>query len=134
MTKKQLIWGIIFTVIAGTLLHFAYEWSGGNPLVGIIAPTSESVPQHLKLIVSPFLFYRIFLFIKEPKHFLRYFMNTFFGALAGMATMLLLFYAYTSVIGRNILAIDIAIFVISVFCTFFVTYWLDHFTKDNQIL
>jgi hypothetical protein len=134
MTKKQLIWGIIFSSIVGTLLHFTYEWSGGNPLVGIIAPTSESVPQHLKLIVTPFLFYRIFLFIKEPKHFWRFFINTFIGGLAGMAAMLLLFYGYTRAIGRSIVAIDIGIFFVSVIVTFLVTYWLDNFTKEYEIL
>lgn len=34
--------GILFTAIAGTLLHFAYEYSLENPLVAMFAPVNES--------------------------------------------------------------------------------------------
>ena len=34
----NLIAGILFTVTAGTLLHFAYEWSIENPFVALFAP------------------------------------------------------------------------------------------------
>ncbi len=45
------IFGIVFTLIIGTLLHFVFEWSGRNFLVAFIAPTNESVFEHLKLLV-----------------------------------------------------------------------------------
>ena len=33
---KFTILGIIFTVITGTLLHFVYDLSNGNPVVGLL--------------------------------------------------------------------------------------------------
>ena len=40
-------------VIAGTLLHFVYGWSGDNALVGLLSPVNESVWEHTKLLVVP---------------------------------------------------------------------------------
>lgn len=44
--KKQLgkwEWiGLVFTLIAGNLLHFVYEWSGEIPLVGAVSAVNES--------------------------------------------------------------------------------------------
>jgi Family of unknown function (DUF6512) len=38
-------------VIAGTLQHFVYGWSGQNALVGLVSPVNESVWEHTKLLV-----------------------------------------------------------------------------------
>ena len=60
MDKKLLLYlitGIIFTFLAGTLLHFAYEWSGTNFWVGLFAPVSESIWEHMKLLFFPMLIY-----------------------------------------------------------------------------
>ena len=43
----NLLAGILFTITAGTLLHFCYEWSGENPFVALFAPVSESVWEHV---------------------------------------------------------------------------------------
>ena len=40
----------ILVLISGVLLHFAYEWSGNNPLVGAFSAVNESTWEHLKLI------------------------------------------------------------------------------------
>ena len=47
---KFTILGIVFTVITGTLLHFVYDLSNENPVVGLFAPINESVWEHLKLL------------------------------------------------------------------------------------
>ena len=31
------IYGVLFTAVAGTLLHFVYEWSGSAVIVGLFA-------------------------------------------------------------------------------------------------
>ena len=33
---------LLATVILGTLLHFTYQWSGRNPVIGIFSAVSES--------------------------------------------------------------------------------------------
>ena len=53
--KSILRWelgGIAFTVVLGTVLHFAFEWSGGSILV---APIALAVPAVLFVV---FTFYR----------------------------------------------------------------------------
>jgi hypothetical protein len=50
--KSILRWelgGIAFVVILGSVLHFAFEWSGRAIPIGPIAAVNESVWEHLKL-------------------------------------------------------------------------------------
>ena len=47
------ITGGIFTLIAGTLGHFVYEWSGGAVWTAWLFPVNESVWEHLKLLILP---------------------------------------------------------------------------------
>jgi hypothetical protein len=51
--------GIIFIVILGSLLHFTFELSGHQPLVGMFSAVNESVWEHLKLGFWPALAYAI---------------------------------------------------------------------------
>jgi len=41
--------GIVFIVLVGSALHFTFELSGDNPLVGVFSAVNESVWEHLKL-------------------------------------------------------------------------------------
>ena len=45
----QIITAII-SVILGILLHFTYEWSGENIIVGLFSAVNESTWEHLKLV------------------------------------------------------------------------------------
>lgn len=45
----------LFVVLLGVFLHFAYELSGENPIVGLFALVNESIWEHLKLIFFPML-------------------------------------------------------------------------------
>ncbi len=51
--KKRTWLVYIAAVLAGTALHFIYEW-WPNPLIGLIAPVNESVWEHMKLLFWPF--------------------------------------------------------------------------------
>lgn len=54
--KKYTLIGIVFSMTAGVLLHFLYEWTGRNPVVGAFSPVNESVWEHLKLLFFPVLY------------------------------------------------------------------------------
>ena len=60
MRRRSVWWelgGFLWTAAAGTLLHFAYEWSGGSAAAAVFAAVNESVWEHMKLLVMPaFLF------------------------------------------------------------------------------
>ena len=47
--KKRYILAFFLAAVAGTLLHFLYDWLP-VPLVGLFAPVNESVWEHLKLL------------------------------------------------------------------------------------
>ena len=53
--KKFEIISTIFIIILGTLLHFTYNWSNNNSIVGIYSSINESTWEHLKLVFYPML-------------------------------------------------------------------------------
>ena len=57
--KCYTIAGAVFVLIAGTVSHFVYEWSGNRPAVGLFFPVNESVWEHMKLVFFPMLFYAL---------------------------------------------------------------------------
>ena len=59
--KHYSIAGAIFVLIAGTLSHFVYEWSGQNFILGFFFPIDESTWEHMKLIFFPMLSYSLFM-------------------------------------------------------------------------
>jgi hypothetical protein len=117
LKKYVLKWevsGIIFVFFLGALLHFVFEWSGESVIVGAIASVNESVWEHFKQGFWP-----ICLFAAIEYGFIRSRVNNFLTA-KGMAVLLipiitgLVFYAYTAIIRREILIVDIIIFALAV--------------------
>lgn len=51
--------GAVFTILLGSMLHFTFELSGGNPVVGVFSAVNESVWEHLKLAYWPALAYMV---------------------------------------------------------------------------
>lgn len=105
--------GIVFIVLFGSLLHFTFELSGNNPLVGAFSAVNESVWEHLKLSYWPALIYAIIEY-----RYLKNRIGSFFLAKAvGIYLMPLVivssFYFYRSFTEEN-LFLDISIFVVAV--------------------
>ena len=55
MSLKTNLFRFIFISVLGVLLHFTYEWSGDNAVVGLFSAVNESTWEHLKLLFFPFL-------------------------------------------------------------------------------
>lgn len=99
--------------LAGSTLHFVWEWSGRNMIVAIFAATNESTWEHLKLAFWPAL-------ALAPIQRMIY--GVFPGWLPATAIRCLLppglivalFHAYTALLGGHHLAADIAIFAIAI--------------------
>jgi hypothetical protein len=111
---KLEISGIIFVFLLGALLHFVFEWSGESAFVGAIASVNESVWEHFKQGFWPMC-----LFAGIEYRFIRTEVNNFLIA-KGIAVLIipiitgLIFYAYTAIIGEEILIVDILIFALAV--------------------
>lgn len=107
------ILGFLFITTAGTLLHFVYEWSGRRKWVALFGAVNESTWEHMKIAAIPALVWPVLeipLFGNQP--------NWIPAKLAAVVTILLaipfIFYSYTSLTRKSILALDIGLFVVSV--------------------
>lgn len=105
--------GTLFIIFFGASLHFTFEASGNNPVIGAVSAVNESVWEHLKM---PFWASMFWLLI--TMYPLRKTVSNFFAAKAvGLVIMLVIipavFYSYTS-FTKGILAVDIGSFVVAV--------------------
>jgi len=111
------MWGILFIVLAGSLLHFTFELSGGWPPVGIFSAVNESVWEHLKLAFWPALVWTIIEYLAFRRTVdLRsgFVLAKALGAYLMPVIIVVIFYSYTAFTGDSILAVDLSSFVIAV--------------------
>lgn len=116
--------GILFTILLGTLLHFVYEWSNYNLIVAFFAPVNESVWEHLKLLFFPTLLYSLIEYQYYGKYYANYIPSITLGLIAGLLSIVVLYYTYSGILGHNVLVIDILIFMISVIITQYISYYI----------
>lgn len=121
--------GFIAVSAAGTLMHFVYDWSGKNRIVGLFAPVNESVWEHLKLLFFPFIAYAIFEAIKLSDSKFNVNFAKLIGILCGMCATLSVFYICEGALGKSIDAVNIASFFIGVGAAFIVSY---HIIKSSK--
>ncbi len=110
--------GMVFTFFLGVLLHFVYDWSRNSLLVAFIAPTNESLFEHLKLLMTPYLLWAL----AEYAHYGQ-FMHAFvpgkvIGLWLGFLLMIGLHLLYVGLLGRRVVALDVTIFGVAVFAAF----------------
>lgn len=123
--RRYTIFGIIFVLLMGTLAHFVYDWTGRSHIVGYFVPVNESVWEHMKLVFFPMLLYAVFIIAKCKNNCQCIISSLCAGILSGTAFIPILFYAYTSILGKNYLILDIGVFIISTLVAFWVFYRLE---------
>ena len=98
---------IIAIIILGFVLHYAFAWSDGSRIIGLFAPVNESVWEHLKLgYWSVVLFSMVeFLFVNRSVN--NYYLSKTMGVLTLEITIIIIFYGYTYIAGKDIFLIDI---------------------------
>jgi hypothetical protein len=117
MDQKLSRWelaGAVFTLAAGSLLHFVYEWTGRIAVAGAFSPVNESAWEHLKLLFFPLLVFAIAEYCAVGRNVPSFLPAKALGALCGMAMIVVAFYTYTGIVGRNFLWADILTFVLGV--------------------
>jgi Family of unknown function (DUF6512) len=125
--RRVLRWelaGIVFIVVVGTVLHFAFEWSGGWIPLAPIGAVNESVWEHLKLGFWPALVYAALEYGRFGKSANNFFLAKTVGIYLMPITIVVLYYAYTAILGHGLLAVDIAVFVVAVVVGQLVSYRL----------
>ncbi len=127
MEKNILKWelfGAAFIIILGSLMHSMFIWLNYWLPSAIFLPVNESVWEHLKLGFWPLLIFSII----EYK-FINHKSNNFLVAKTIAAyiiplVIVIIFYAYTAILGEHLLIMDILSFIIAVIIGQLVSYKL----------
>lgn len=106
--------GLIFVIIIGTILHFIYDWTGQNRIVGIFSPVNESTWEHLKLLFVPMLLYSVVEYFAVGKDYPNFIVAKTLGIVLGMLVIVTVFYTYTGIVGQHYLWADILTFILGV--------------------
>lgn len=109
--KRWNIAGAVFTIAIGTLLHFVYGMFGNS--AAIIGAVNESTWEHLKLLFWPAAVFGIVEYFFYGRKITCFIDVRVKSILLGASLIVIMFYTYTGVIGRNFAFIDISIFLIS---------------------
>lgn len=116
--------GALFTMAMGTLLHYTYEWSGRSICVALIAPTNQSIFEHLKLLLTPFLLWTLVEYVHYGQFMKNFIPAKAAGVLAGMIMMTIFYYICTALFGKSFLVTDIIGFFSAVAGSFALSHWL----------
>lgn len=109
--EKNILLGIPFVFLLSIPLHFAYEFSGNNSIVGIFTPVSESIFEHLKLSFYPMLLWWFISFLilsaKEKISAPKWFVACTVSLILSPIIIVALYYINTGAFGLHSLALDI---------------------------
>lgn len=109
--------GIIFSIILGTLLHFTYQLSNSNKIVGYFSAINESIWEHTKLAVFPINIATVIIYSLLGESANNLFPALAIGAVLPIIIIPSIFYFYVSFTKHPIFPLDITIFLISVIVT-----------------
>lgn len=106
--------GTVFMVASGSALHFLFDGLGGWLPIALIAAVNESIWEHLKLAFWPGLLWAAI--APRPVGLSRLGLFAAKGAslLVTAVLIVMIFTAYTAILGRNLLALDIGTFVLAI--------------------
>ena len=115
MKKSIGIWqlfGFAVTSLAGTVLHFLYEWLGEAVWIAPFSGVNESTWEHMKLLFWPTFIFAVVqsLFFRDRDDFWCVKLR---GILLGLILIPVIFYTYNGIIGKSPDWLNIAIFFIS---------------------
>ena len=129
--KKFHIISFIFVGIVGALLHFVYEWSGNNAIVGVFSAVNESTWEHLKLAFYPMLIMAIIGYFIIGDRSDNYWIAQALGIITSLIFIISFFYTYRGIIGINIDSLNIGSFFIAIFLILCYINWVKSiFSKE----
>ena len=118
--KTRNILRYLFVALLGIFLHFAYELSGENPIVGLFSVVNESVWEHLKLIFFPMLVLTLWDLFTVQKNNLCFLPARTLGILAGFGFIVVVFYTANGILGFDLAWVNNLIYLLSVLFAFWV--------------
>ncbi len=113
-----MLFGMVFCFFFGVLLHFVYGWSRNSLLVAFIAPTNESLFEHLKLLMTPFLIWTLVEYAYYGQYMHAFVPGKVVGLWLGFVLMIGLHLLYVGLLGRRVVVLDVGLFGVAVFSAF----------------
>lgn len=104
--------GFIFTSIAGTLLHFLFDWTGQHVAAALFSAVNESIWEHMKLIYYPMLIFALIEYRAWGRGMAHFWCVKLRGILLALVLIPAIYYMYTGMLGRSADWFNIAIFFI----------------------
>lgn len=123
--NKLLKWkisGVIAITALGFLLHFLFSWTGNSKIIGLLAPVNESVWEHLKLGYWSTVLFSVVEYPQISQSINNYFFAKTIGILALELAIIIIFYGYTFILGKNIFLIDILSYILGVILCQYLVY------------
>jgi len=105
------IYGLLFSIVIGTIGHFLYALSNKNRIIGFLFAQNESTWEHIKLGITPIVIWSIIelIILKNPNIII----NTTIKIISFALSIIILYYGYKKLLKKNILFLDILTFYIS---------------------
>ena len=117
-TLKWTLSGAVFTMITGTLLHFAYDWSGGSAFAAAFSAVNESTWEHMKLLFFPMFLFSVVQVCCIGRTYPNFLAARTVSILLGLVLIPVLFYTYTGVLGYHVDWVNVAIFFVAALAAF----------------
>lgn len=105
--------GFLFTSVLGTLLHFLFDFTGGNIFAGVFSPVNESIWEHMKLLYFPMLLFALGEYSRTGRKDPRFWCTTLAGISLGLALIPGLYYLYTGILGVSADWFNVVIFFLA---------------------
>lgn len=126
MKRNWFLWqfaGFSLSTLAGTLLHFVYDWAGQRTWAALVSATNESTWEHMKLLFVPLFVWAIIQsrFFKEQPAF---WCIKLMGIVTGLLLIPMLFYTYNGAVGPSPDWLNITIYFLSAAGAFGLEWWL----------
>ncbi len=106
--------GFFFIILLGVFFYFAFSLSGFNRFVALFSPVNASLWENLKLGLWPAILFSLIEFIGYGFRNRNFFIAKAVSFISIPLLMLSFFYAYTALLKRQELFMDILVFVLSV--------------------
>ncbi len=102
----------------GTLLHFLYDWTGGNRFAALFSGVNESTWEHIKLLFFPLFLFAVIESLFIGREYENFWCIKLKGTLLGLVLIPVLFYTLNGAFGKTPDWANIAIFFVSAAAVF----------------
>lgn len=127
---KWQIFGFLFSVVLGSLLHFVYDWSGKSIFVAPFSAVNESTWEHIKLFFIPAFLFALIQSVFLSNTYGNFWAVKLVGILLGLLLIPVLFYTYNGAFGKSPDWLNILFFVIATACAYLIEFLF--FTKITR--